>query len=64
MIQKNQKISLVLLIFTFTLLGPVLMEGNAPAMPPVQRMVLPNKIVLLISEEHSLPFITLQLLVD
>jgi zinc protease len=63
-IQKNQKISLFLLILTFTLLGPILMEGDAPAMPPVQRMVLPNQIVLLISEEHSLPFITLQLLVD
>jgi len=63
-IQKNQKIPFFLIIFTFSLLGPILMAGYAPAMPPVQRIVLPNMIVLLISEEHSLPFITLQLLVD
>jgi zinc protease len=33
-------------------------------MPPVQRMVLPNHLVLLTSEDHSLPFLTLQLLID
>ena len=33
-------------------------------MPPVQRIVLPNQLVLLVSEEHSLPFITFQLLID
>jgi len=62
--QKNHRISFSLLTFTFCLLGVILMEGSSSAMPPVQRMVLPNQIVLLISEEHSLPFITLQLLVD
>ena len=64
MFQKKRKISFSLLIFAFSLVGLILMEGPSPAMPQVQRMVLPNKIVLLISEEHSLPFITLQLLVD
>lgn len=64
MFQKNHRISFSLLTFTFCLLGVILMEGSSSAMPPVQRMVLPNKNVLLISEEHSLPFITLQLLVD
>ena len=34
------------------------------AMPAVERMVLPNHLVLLVSEEHSLPFVTLQLLID
>jgi zinc protease len=34
------------------------------AMPPVERTVLPNHLVLLVSEEHSLPFVTLQLLID
>jgi zinc protease len=34
------------------------------ALPPVQRTILPNGLILLISEEHSLPFITLQLLID
>jgi zinc protease len=33
-------------------------------MPPVQRIVLPNQLVLLICEEHSLPIVTLQLLID
>jgi zinc protease len=33
-------------------------------MPPVQRRVLPNHLVLLASEDHSLPFVTLQLLID
>jgi len=39
-------------------------EGGLRAMPPVQRMVLPNHLVLLASEDHSLPFVTLQLLID
>jgi len=38
--------------------------GALLAMPPVQRTVLPNRLVLLVCEEHSLPFITLQLLID
>jgi zinc protease len=40
------------------------MEAPLLAMPPVERMVLPNKLVLLLSEEHSLPFVTCQLIVD
>jgi len=38
--------------------------GSLCAMPPVQRTVLPNHLVLLASEDHSLPFVTLQLLID
>jgi zinc protease len=34
------------------------------AMPPVQRMVLPNHLVLLVCEGHSLPFVTFQLLIN
>ena len=34
------------------------------AMPPIQRMVLPNHLVLLVCEEHSLPFVTFQLLIN
>jgi zinc protease len=33
-------------------------------MPPVQRTVLPNQLVLLVCEEHSLPFVTFQLVID
>jgi zinc protease len=50
---------LILLLFCLCL------QSNAvSAMPPVQRTVLPNQLVLLVSEEHSLPFVTLQLLID
>jgi len=38
--------------------------GSLEAMPPVQRMILSNQLVLLASGEHSLPFVTVQLLVD
>jgi zinc protease len=41
-----------------------LLEGNLQAMPPVQKMVLSNDLVILISEDHSLPFVTFQLLID
>jgi len=37
--------------------------GSAFCSPPVQRLVLDNGLVLLVSEEHSLPFITFQFLV-
>ncbi len=38
--------------------------GVVYAMPPVQRMVLTNRLVVLLCEEHTLPFATIQLLVD
>lgn len=34
------------------------------AMPPIKRFSLPNKMVVLLCEEHSLPFVTLQMLID
>jgi zinc protease len=34
------------------------------AMPPVQKTLLSNGLVILHSEDHSLPFVTLQLLID
>ena len=37
--------------------------GLSNAMSPVQRTVLPNGLVLLTSEEHSLPFVTFKLLI-
>ena len=51
-------------VFGFFLLGLSLLDGNLLAMPPVQRTVLSNQMILLTAEERSLPFITLQLLVD
>ncbi len=41
-----------------------LFERKLFAMPPVQKTVLSNRLVLLHSEDHSLPFVTLQLLID
>jgi len=50
---------LILLLFCLCL------QSNATsAMPPAQRTVLPNQLILLVSEEHSLPFVTFQLLID
>jgi len=51
----------VLVIF---LIFFVAQTGTLYALPRIERTVLPNKLVLLVAEEHSLPFVTLQLLVD
>jgi zinc protease len=37
---------------------------QAKSPPRIERIVLPNNLVLLISEEHSLPFVILEMLVD
>ena len=58
-ILKRASIHIFLLLICLSL-----SRGVLYAMPPVQRMVLPNHLVLLIGEEHSLPFVTLQLLID
>ncbi len=50
---------LVFLVFYLSVSG-----GSLCAMPPVQRTVLPNHLILLASKDHSLPFVTLQLLFD
>jgi len=55
---------LKLSLFTFVFLLPMLAANSLHAMPPVQRTVLPNRLVLLVCEEHSLPFVTFQLLID
>ena len=48
----------------FFLAGLALAERTLLAMPPVQRMTLSNQMVLLTSEERSLPFVSLQLLIE
>ncbi len=53
-----------LIVLGFLILCVGLPDSGLRAMPPVQRMVLPNHLVFLASEEHSLPFVTLQLLID
>lgn len=49
---------------SFLLIGLAISDGLLYAMPPVERMVLPNHLVLLVCEEHSLPFVTFQLLIN
>jgi zinc protease len=51
-------------LFTLIFLLLVLTANSLQAMPPVQRTVLPNGLVLIVCEEHSLPFVTFQLLID
>ncbi len=53
-----------IVLIALLLAGPWLFAGRLDAMPPIQRMTLSNQLVLLLSEEHSLPFVTLQILVD
>jgi zinc protease len=53
-----------LFILTFPILWLGILIGPLQAMPPVQRTVLPNRLVLLTCEDHSLPIVTLQLLID
>ena len=64
MISRNRRASIILLLMLTLSLLPVPNRGILLAMPQVQRMVLPNGLVLLMSEDHSLPLITLRLLVD
>jgi zinc protease len=54
------RITFILLI----LLGVWVTPLRAGSTPPVERIVLPNTLVLLVSEEHSLPFVVFQMLVD
>jgi len=50
----------ILAVFTLVLCFHL----QALAAPSVQRTVLSNQLVLLMSEEHSLPFVTLEVLID
>jgi zinc protease len=53
-----------LIVLVFLMLCVALPDGGLRAMPPVQRTVLPNGLVLLVCEERSLPFVTVQLLIN
>jgi len=48
----------------FCLIALLIPAAPAAAMPSVERTVLPNQLVLLVAEEHSLPFVTIQLLMN
>ena len=53
-------ISTAFLAFTFWSWS----SGPAVAIPPINRLTLPNQMALLLIEEHSLPVVTLQIVVD
>jgi len=53
----------VRLVFAVVMLG-LFLTLPALALPPVQRMIISNELVLLVSEESSLPFVTMGLFVD
>jgi len=53
-----------LLVLVFLMLCVGLPYGSLQAMPPVQRTVLPNGLILLVCEERSLPFVTIQFLIN
>jgi zinc protease len=62
MVHNRRTFILVVCFFSLVFLN--LLQVDLPAMPPVQRTVLPNGLVMLHSEDHSLPFITCELLID
>ena len=59
--KKSHPLFIVLLALTAFLLSPV---PFLQAMPQVERVVLANQLVLLVSEDHSLPFVSVQVLTD
>jgi zinc protease len=63
MILKTVK-NILLLLFISAVLGIYFQEKDIYAMPQVRKMTLPNGLVVLHSEDHSLPFVTLELLIN
>jgi zinc protease len=61
---SNLRSNFFIRVFNLSLFFLGLWAASAQAMAPIQRMVLPNQLVFLLSEEPSLPFVTLELLVD
>jgi len=53
-----------LLFLSLLFILAALFADDLQAMPPVQKTVLSNHLIILQSEDHSLPFITLKLLID
>jgi zinc protease len=59
---RNMRSFFMLLILV--LIGFSLTASISQAMQPVQRTVLSNKLVLLSGEEHSIPLVTIQVLIE
>ena len=54
----------ICIVFILVLIAPLLKGDFCLAMPKAERIYLPNRLNLLIFEEHSIPIVTLQLLVS
>jgi zinc protease len=61
---RYRTVLIIALFFISCSVLPGLPLLAAGATPPVKRTLLSNQITVLLSEEHSLPFVTLQLLID
>ena len=61
---KSRSLPIFFLILSIPFLELTMETKLLFAMPPVEREVLANGLVLLVSEDHSLPSITFRLLVD
>ncbi len=61
-IQKTPVLLLIAITALFLLTG--VLTGTLQAMPPVQRTALSNGLVLIASEDHSLSFVTVQILIN
>jgi zinc protease len=64
MISKNRRLVGLFFITLFIFSWLTVLPDPVRARPPVQRSVLPNGLILLTSEDHSLPTVTLQLLIN
>jgi len=64
MVPRNRRLCVTLVFLLGTLFGSGGHAGSVSAMPAVKRTVLPNGLVVLYSEDRSLPLVTLQLLLD
>src|SRR4030042_5933010 len=60
MITKTLKTMILIFLLVFL----CLQASAVSAMPPVQRTVLSNQLILIVCEERSLPFVTFQLIID
>ena len=60
MITKTLKTMILIFLLVFL----CLQASAVSAMPPVQRTVLSNQLILIVCEERSLPFVTVQLLIN
>lgn len=60
----QSKVAIAVVALVLILMFPPLPWAEGATVPPVNRIVLENRLVLLVSEEHSLPFVIFEMLID